>query len=155
MQQHKSTTETLCWMKEGRAQAGAYWVIPCPGIFKAGQTKWLGTDWSTKHLSGWLKHLYLNSSVGYMQNNEISFSTSLPSKTCYFSSSPSLLLILLKNSSPNRCEVVSHCGFDSLPFVLAVYWVLLDFAFSLQLSFITDYKYSFQNHVLSKMLSSW
>ena len=45
-------------------------------------------------------------------------------------------------------------GFDSLPFLLAVYWVLLDFAFSLQLCFITDYKYSFQNHVLSKMLSS-
>lgn len=44
--------------------------------------------------------------------------------------------------------------FDSLPFVLEVFWFLLDFAFSLQLCFLTDFKYSFQNHVLSKMVSS-
>ncbi|XP_022407657.1 mannosyl-oligosaccharide 1,2-alpha-mannosidase IC isoform X3 [Delphinapterus leucas] len=45
-------------------------------------------------------------------------------------------------------------GFDSLPFVLEVFWFLLDFAFSLQLCFLTDFKYSFQNHVLSEMVSS-
>lgn len=35
-----------------------------------------------------------------------------------------------------------------------VFLFLLDFAFSLQLCFITNYKYSFPNRVLSKTVSS-
>ncbi|KAB0400524.1 hypothetical protein E2I00_017426 [Balaenoptera physalus] len=49
-----------------------------------------------------------------------------------------------------------HCSLVYLIHFLSFwrfFWFLLDFAFSLQLCFLTDFKYSFQNHVLSKMVS--